>query len=154
MPSRLDDTFFIKSIELLKTLDKDLEPKWGSMSAQHMVEHLVGSCRISNGRARVPQMLSDEDVLSRREFLFSVRPYEKNIPNPTAKTQSNAPLRKDSLKSAIDQLEDEMNAFFVFHASNPNAIEMHPVFGTLDAKGWLVFQTKHMTHHLMQFGLL
>jgi len=31
---------------------------------------------------------------------------------------------------------------------------MHPVFGSLDTNGWLIFQTKHMTHHLTQFGLL
>ena len=150
----LDKAFFNKSTELLRTLKEDQEPRWGSMSPQHMVEHLVGSWRISNGRARVPQMLSDEDVEVRRSFLFSDKAYPKNIPNPTVKVQGNAPLRKESLSKAIDQLQDEMNAFFEYHTSNSDAQEMHPVFGTLDAKGWLLFQTKHMTHHMMQFGLL
>ena len=149
-----DKAFFTKSIALLKPLNKDQEPQWGSMTPQHMVEHLVGSCRISNGRARVPQMLADGDVQTRREFIFSDKPYARNISNPTAKIQGNAPLRKESLSAAIDQLEDEMNAFFDFHDSNPNAVEMHPVFGLLDSNGWLIFQTKHMTHHLTQFGLL
>lgn len=149
-----DKAFFLKSTELLRTLKEDQEPLWGSMSPQHMVEHLVGSWRISNGRARVPQMLSDDDIETRRVFLFSDKPYAKNIPNPTVKVQGNAPLRKESLSAAIDQLQDEMNSFFEYHASNTDAQEMHPVFGILDEKGWLLFQTKHMTHHMMQFGLL
>lgn len=149
-----DKAFFVRSTELLRTLDEEQEPNWGSMSPQHMVEHLVGSWRISNGRAQVPQMLSDEDVEVRRAFLFSDKPYAKNIPNPTSQTQGNAPLRKESLNAAIDQLQDEINAFFEYHENNQDAQEMHPVFGLLDFSGWMTFQTKHMTHHMMQFGLL
>lgn len=149
-----DKAFFLKSIDLLRTWKKDQEPQWGSMSPQHMVEHLVGSWRISNGRAQAPQMLTNEDVEVRREFLFSEKAYAKNIANPTSKTQGNAPLRKESLNAAIDQLQDEMKAFFEYHKSHVDAIEMHPVFGPLNFEGWMTFQTKHMTHHMMQFGLL
>ena len=149
-----DKAFFQKSIELFRTLNQDQEPLWGSMTPQHMVEHLVGSWRISNGRARVAQMLSEEDLQIRREFLFSDKAYAKNIPNPTSKTQGNAPLRKESLTAAIDQLSDEMNTFFEYHEMNPEAMEMHPVFGVLDFNGWMTFQTKHMSHHMMQFELL
>jgi hypothetical protein len=118
-----------------------------------MVEHLVGSWRISNGNARVKPMLSEEEIEQRRSFLFSDRPYERNIPNPVFKDGA-PPLRKTDLAAAIDQLEQEMNDFFDYHAEHPGAIEVHPVFGALDQEGWLTFQRKHMTHHLLQFGLL
>tara|TARA_B110000046_G_C12827132_1_gene327905 strand:- start:200 stop:505 length:306 start_codon:yes stop_codon:yes gene_type:complete len=94
--------FCKKSIELLKTLNKDQEPQWDSLTPQHMVKHLVGPWRISNGRARVPQMLFDGDVQIRRESIFSDKPYARNISNPTAKTRGNAPLREESLSAVID----------------------------------------------------
>lgn len=149
-----DKAFFTRSIEQLKSLKDDQQPLWGIMTPQHVVEHLVGSWRISNGRARVPQKLSDEEVEKRRSFLFSNQVYPRNIANPTVKEQGNAPLLKESLEAAIDQLEDEIAAFFDYHKQTPNAQEMHPVFGALDANGWLIFQTKHMTHHMTQFGLM
>lgn len=145
--------FFLRTIPLLRTLNPESSPIWGSMTPQHMVEHIVGSWRISNGRSRVGEVLDKAEIERRREFLFSATPYAKNIPNPVF-SKGLPPLRKASLNDAIDQLEDEMTAFFAYHESNPNAIETHPVFGDLDHTGWLIFQTKHMTHHLKQFGLL
>ncbi|GAB4221671.1 MAG: hypothetical protein Kow0075_17270 [Salibacteraceae bacterium] len=147
-----DKAFFMEMVQRLRTLRPDASPRWGSMTPQHMVEHIVGSWRISNGRARVPVMLSGEELEKRRAFLFSDKPYEKNIVNPVT-GKDLPPLRKPGLKEAIDQLEDEIIAFFAYHESNPGAIENHPVFGELDKNGWLIFQTKHMQHHLSQFGL-
>jgi len=98
-------------------------------------------------------MLPAEEVDRRRVFLFSDKEYEKNIANPIFKDGTTPPLRKASLSDAIDQLEDEMLAFFDFHTENPGQIEVHPVFGPLDVDQWLLFQTKHMRHHLRQFGI-
>ncbi|MEX2596050.1 MAG: DUF1569 domain-containing protein [Salibacteraceae bacterium] len=146
-------SFFLSSIDRLRSLDSDQKPEWGSMTPQHMVEHLVGSWRISNGRARVGLMFSGKELEMRRDFLFSEKPYQRNIQNPTFKDGTLPPLRKPDLNAAIDQLEDEMKTFFDYHDKNPVADEVHPVFGSLDYNGWLTFQTKHMKHHLSQFGL-
>ena len=145
--------FFLKSIDLMRSLDPDQRPIWGEMGPQHMVEHIVGSWRISNGRARVQTVLQEDELADRREFLFSDREYEKNIANPVLGGKTPT-LRKPSLDAAIDQLEDEMNAFFTFHDAHPDVIETHPVFGDLDYEGWLIFQSKHMKHNLHQFDLI
>ena len=144
--------FFLAVPDRLRTIDPDMKPIWGSMSPQHMVEHLVGSWRISNGRAKINTVLQPEEIEKRRVFLFSDQPYERNIQNPVFREGLPA-LRKPSLAAAIDQLEDEMHEFFKYHEAHPGAIETHPVFGDLDYEGWLIFQTKHMGHHLAQFGL-
>lgn len=145
-------SYFLERLDRMRGLDPEQAPLWGSMSPQHMVEHIVGSWRISNGRARVRTVLPADEIERRREFLYSDRPYERNIQNPVF--QGKAPsLRKASLSDAIDQLEDEMKAFFEYHEANPDAVETHPVFGDLDYDGWMTFQTKHMGHHLAQFGI-
>lgn len=148
-----EPAFFLQAIERLRELDPSLKPLWGTMTPQHMVEHLVGSWRISNGNARVKAMLNDEETAQRRSFLFSDKAYERNIPNPVFQG-GTPPLRKKDLSDAIDQLEREMKDFFSYHQSNPESVEMHPVFGPLDYSGWMTFQSKHMRHHLAQFNLL
>lgn len=148
-----DKSYFLSRIDRLRELDENASPIWGMMSPQHMVEHIVGSWRISNGRARIPVMLEGDELELRRTFLFSELAYERNIKNPTASGTGLAKLRKPSLSAAIDQLEDEMIEFFKYHEANPSAEENHPVFGVLDFDSWLLFQTKHMGHHLAQFGI-
>lgn len=148
-----DERFFRDMIIRLRTLKTDQKPSWGLMSPQHMVEHLVGSWRVSNGNAKVKAIFQGDELAKRRQFLFSDLAYEKNIPNPVFR-DGLQPLRKASLSDAIDQLEAEMDCFFVYYAANPGITEVHPVFGALDFEGWLVFQTKHMQHHLAQFDLL
>ena len=147
-------SFFLATILKLRELSKDAKPIWGRMTPQHMVEHIVGSWRISNGRARIPVQLEGEELQRRRDFLFSDLTYRRNIQNPVAESQDLPKLRKASLDAAIDQLEDEMTAFFEYHEANPGSIENHPVFGTLNYEEWLLFQSKHMKHHLEQFGVL
>ena len=143
---------FLTIPHLLRNLSPDATPEWGLMTPQHMVEHLVGSWRISNGRARIKTVLPLDEVERRRQFLFSDKDYDQNITNPV-QGKGLIPLRKENLDSAIEQLENEMEAFFAYHEEHTQAIETHPVFGELNYNEWLIFQTKHMKHHLTQFGL-
>jgi len=145
-------TKFLSIPSALRTIDPSAKPTWGIMSPQHMVEHLVGTWRISNGRAQAPVLMKGEELVKRRAFIFGDAPYDKNITNPVF-GDGLAKLRKSDYNSAIDQLEDEMKEFFDYHRQNPEAIESHPVFGDLNYSEWLLFQTKHMAHHLVQFGL-
>lgn len=143
---------FLSLPDKLRSLTPDQKAEWGNMSAQHMVEHLVGSWRISNGRAKARAVLDSEKLEQRRAFMFSDEPYPKNLANPLF-SKGLPPLRKASLSDAIDQLEDEMRTFFTYHEAHPKAIEVHPVYGDMTTNEWLHFQAKHMGHHLTQFGL-
>jgi hypothetical protein len=145
--------FLLNTPALLRTLDPNQRPIWGLMSPQHLVEHIVGAWRISNGRAQVKCVFQGEELEKRRAFLFSDAEYARNITNPVT-GNGLPPLRKTDLEASIVQLEAEMHAFFEYHTQNPNAIEMHPAFGALDYQGWIDFQYKHMRHHMMQFELV
>jgi hypothetical protein len=143
---------FLELPDRLRELAADKIPVWGIMSPQHMVEHIVGTWRISNGRSRVAPAADGDELDTRRAFIFSDVSYQKNITNPVF-GDGLRKLRKANLQDAIAQLEDEMIAFFDYHESHPEAIEAHPVFGNLDYSGWIVFQSKHMGHHLAQFEI-
>lgn len=148
------DSFFNEeAIRLLTTLNPNQQPLWGIMTPQHIVEHVVGSWIISNGRFAVEQKTTEEQKEKRLKFLFSPLPFEKGISNPVTGNKLN-PLKKESLEKAIEAYTEAINTFYEFHEKNPNAKPVHPAFGPLDKKGWLQFQSKHMGHHFTQFGLL
>ncbi len=148
------DEFFSSTIPVaLEKLNEDAVPEWGSMTPQHMIEHIVGSWMISNGKARSPIFTPDEKLPKYREFLFSDIPYKRNTMNPIFRN-GLPPLRKPNLEAAKETLLNEMAIFFEYHNNNPGSSFNHPVFGELDYDGWLTFQKKHMGHHFTQFGLL
>ncbi len=146
--------FFKKTVpESLEKLNEDTERVWGTMSPQAMVEHLVGTWMISNGRAKVDLAVPEDSLPKRRAFLFSDKEYARGIPNPVFGGKEQ-PLRKPDLSAAKEALLKEIDRFFEHHEENPGLIYTHPVFGDLDFEGWLTFQKKHMGHHLRQFGLI
>lgn len=143
---------FSDLVSRLAEIQPQAVPEWGIMTPHHMVEHVLVTWRISNGRARVKSPLPDEEIARRRAFLFSDLPYERGIRNPV-QGDGLQPLRKPDMAAALVQLSDEVKTFFEYHQANPSAVEMHPVFGELDYIGWLRFQAKHMAHHAAQFGI-
>ena len=44
----------------LRNLPADRQAKWGIMTPHHMIEHLSGSMRMSNGKVYLPQLIADE----------------------------------------------------------------------------------------------
>ncbi len=147
--------FFKETVPLLlDQLDPNSNPNWGLLNAQAMIEHLVSSWRIANGKAEVSQAIPDDQLPQYREFLFSDQPFKPGTKNPVMPENKAPDLRKPDLQAAIQQLNQEIKDFFDYHESNSNAKPVHPIFGPLDKAGWLKFQEKHMKHHLQQFGLL
>jgi len=147
--------FFRQTVpNALSKLKTDTQPNWGLLNPQAMVEHLVGSWRISNGKSQARQITPDEQVSCYLKFLYSEEPFEPNVKNPIMPKGEPPPLRKPDLESAKAQLKQEIEDFFVYHKNNPGVQPVHPVFGPLDQEGWLIFQHKHMNHHFRQFGLL
>ena len=149
------ETFFKETVpELLGQLAPDDKPLWGLLNPQAMVEHLVSSWRISNGKAKTDQVITDEQLPKYREFLFSNKPFGHNIKNPVMPENEAPALRKPDLNAAVEQFKQEVADFFYYHEQHPDARPIHPFFGPLDKGGWLMFQQKHTHHHLRQFGLL
>ena len=139
----------------LERLHPEATPRWGSMTAQHMIEHLAEVVSFSNGkiqaelaipyekaeRAKV-RMLAPEWEMP-KEFTASFMPAE-SLPE----------LKFSSLHEAIQALFSEMAEFYSFFARNPDATPLHPYFSNLDQGEWLTAHHKHFKHHFEQFGLL
>jgi hypothetical protein len=116
-----------------------------------MVEHLVDSVVISNGKVQLPCLFDGLELEEKRQFLWSQTPFPRNIANPFAE---NRPLRAPSLAAAIKKLGQELDIFHQYFTENPESTFTHPFFGPLKYQEWIYFHIRHFTHHLIQFELM
>lgn len=137
----------------LEGLKSDSKPLWGVMTAQHMIEHLSASIRMSNGKLYLTQSIADEDIPSRLSFLYSDLPFPRNIKQQYS-PEGLRPLRCANLKEAIGLLQLMLQQFEQHFKELPADRPIHPLFGPLDKSQWLRFHYRHMQHHFTQFGLL
>lgn len=146
----------ITTVELnvwLNKLTPQTAPKWGKMTAQHMVEHLADSLKYSNGtivlaKPNVPERTFD----TMRRFLLSDKPFPHGFISPMV-GEDLPPLRFEKFSDAVDELLTQRLIFNDYYWKHPDAVFFNPLFGNLNRKEWLQFHSKHFFHHFSQFGL-
>ena len=144
----------ITAPELLEGLKTEKTPKWGVMTAQHMVEHLGLTVKISNGKKNVQLVTPIEQLEIKRTFLFGKMPFPKNVKISGVTTTELNTLKFEDLETAKKALYSEIQDFLTYFEGNDGLKPMHPVFGELTKAEWMLFHQKHFNHHFLQFGLL
>jgi hypothetical protein len=142
----------LEYLDILKNLAKDAKPLWGKMTPQHMIEHLILAVKMSNGKLNLECFNPAEKIPALKRFLMSSRPLPKLFENP-ALGKGLHPLEYKSLYEAIEKLKEEVENYYSFFNSNPDAKTMNVTFGKLNKEEWDVFHKKHFEHHLSQFDL-
>lgn len=133
-------------------LEFETKPLWGNMTPQHMIEHLIDSVKLSNGKLNVPLLVSPEQAATlQQQILFSSDAFPRNIENPLVQLGS---YRAPSLAVALQRLHTEVNDFIQYWEQANATPLVHPFFSALNYEGWLRFHEKHFTHHFTQFSLL
>jgi hydroxymethylglutaryl-CoA reductase len=138
---------------LLEGLHATAEPKWGMMSAQHMIEHLSGVILISNGRFEAPAMYDEEKLSKNYNYIILGQNRLKRNTKAPILPEEPLPLRFGSLAEAKEKLLKTIDSFFKFYAENQESKQMHPAFGLLNFEDWVYFHCIHIQYHLDQFGL-
>lgn len=138
----------------IASLPHNMSPLWGQMTLQHMVEHLADVVMASNGKIKVEvKTPADKLEKTRRVMLFSDRELVQNFKSPVLPPEP-IPYRTAGMVDAINLLQKEIEGFEQHFANNKLKTEDHPYFGAMNYDEWVLFQNKHFTHHLKQFGLL
>lgn len=140
-------------LPLLRSLTAEQKPTWGLLTPHHMVEHLSGSIRMSNGKVYLPLLIAEENIPARLEFLYSDNAFPKDL-KFTAGPAVLKPLKTANLIEAIVLLEQMLTVFDTHYATHPNDKPIHPFFGPLNEVQWLRFHNRHWNHHFEQFGLI
>ncbi|NQX38774.1 oxepin-CoA hydrolase / 3-oxo-5,6-dehydrosuberyl-CoA semialdehyde dehydrogenase [Pedobacter steynii] len=149
-PFRLVDTPNRLSLE---TLFRQLQPGtiaiWGKMTPQQMIEHLIDQVQYTNGTKEPFCEVSEEQAkLAKQANIYG--PLE--IPRNVTRGVLPAKLIYPDLVTAIRQLMKELDDFDKYF-SDPETTAVHGAFGPMNYDEWLIWHSKHFTHHLNQFGL-
>jgi hypothetical protein len=151
---------FEQNIEFLKNtvpgaiaqLPEDAQAQWGKMNAWQMVEHLGSALRLANGSLQLPVFITDPEKLAARQaFLLSDVPFKPETKSPVL-PEEPLPTRFESFSQAKEKtLAQLQKVFEVYEADNELEIP-NPAFGNLNYSLQAALLTKHIKHHLTQFG--
>lgn len=137
----------------LENLTEQSERRFGIMSPQHMVEHLILTIKLSYGRIKLPDFEPTEKQLQQKHALiYTDLEFPIGVRAPGL-GKNLLDLRFPDLNSAKSELLKSINDYLVFFENNPNELTIHPRFGKLTFTEWELFHKKHFEHHLAQFGV-
>lgn len=136
----------------LRGLSPDARPLWGIMSPRHMVEHLIYITGNLVGDRPVEVFTPAEKLPRYLEFLRSPYGFMRNFKFPLLPREETMPLVFGSLEEAVDGLDTIQDRFFDLVKSPLFTTLTHPIYGELNRGDAVLFQFKHVAHHLMQFG--
>lgn len=136
--------------DLLLKLQPGTRPLWGKMKPQQMIEHLVENVEYTNGKKICGLGVPPEEAeRNKHNGVYT----DTQIPKNVILEELPKNYRYTNLHVAISQLMKELNDFDKYFET-PNATSMHFSFGPMNYEEWLIWHSKHFTHHLTQFGLM
>lgn len=139
--------------QALEQLTEEARPRWGSMTAQQVVEHLIWSFELSTGAAQVACDLPPDRTEKMKRFLHNNKPMMREFMNPVL-VQGLPALRFARLAEAKAVLVRSAAFFRERSLREPASLHTHPVFGPLSVEEWDRSHFKHVSHHLAQFELI
>ena len=136
--------------QLLENLQADMEPKWGMMTAHHMLEHLTKVTKTSIKSYGVPPATPTEGQLKFKAFVNDGIPFRKN----DSKKGKLEDLRYATFEEAKASVLEAVARFYNAFEQNPDLQPYNPIMGALSFEELQNFHDRHFRHHLEQFGVL
>ncbi len=136
----------------IEKLKVDSPAQFGIMTAQHMIEHLILTVKLSYGRVKIPDFEPNEKQLAQKQALIhSDILFPRGVKAPGLDQLMD--LRFPNLESAKEELLKSIADYHATFGENEFLTTTHPRFGRLTFNEWDKFHTKHFEHHLGQFGI-
>ena len=143
-----------ETIDRISKLTADTQPAFGSLTPQQMVEHLVTTIKMTNGKRHIEQRTTKEEGEAwKAKMIYTDMEFPMGLKTPLI--PDGAPVYEHAdISTAVEALKSELNDLETYFKDNPDATPTHPRLGMLNHKEWLIFHGKHFTHHFKQFGLI
>ena len=152
----IDREVFVRktAIEILRSLEADKQPLWGIMSTQHMVEHLIYITGNILDDREIKLITPEEKLPRYKQFLMSPYGFVRNFKFPLLPENETTPLEFENMDAAIEAFESITERLFGYIDNIEFRTSLHPMYGYLNRDERIMFQFKHIQHHLMQFELI
>jgi DinB family protein len=132
--------------ERFAAVGADARPAWGRMSAPQMITHAADSLRMALGElACAPRRLPLRYTPIKQLVIYWL-PFPKGAPTAPellARVPGAWPADVADVAALLDRLGQRGPG-----GSFPD----HPAFGRLTGRAWGVLISRHLDHHLRQFG--
>jgi len=143
-----DHDFVVEVLGRFQRVKPDAKPRWGSLTPNRMVAHLIDCVRYSMGKAGA---LPDRSNWFTRQVLAplilrGIVRIPRNVKGSTLNGFSTPPAQAD-LETLHAVLEDYLSLV----QAGELEPEAHPVFGAIGVDGWERLHVLHFEHHLRQF---
>ena len=144
-----------KNVEgYLAKLTEQSTAKWGIMTPQHMVEHLIHGLHSAVNKIKLDVHTPEEHLEKYTDSLYNYYPFPKNSKTPVLEDGVLADLEYADLNEAKAKFLEGFDAFELYYKENPEATANNVVFGPLDKDLWDLMNRKHFNHHFEQFSIL
>ena len=137
-------------VERINKVKADSKPQWGKMNAAQMMAHCTAPLKMAHGEIK-----SKRGLIS---FLFGKSAKKKYV-NPDVQFGKNLPTDPHFIFPNAKEFEEERKKLIFklneFTERGPGGIskQPHSFFGNMTPSEWDIIQTKHLDHHLKQFGV-
>jgi len=141
--------------DCLNKLTENSKAEWGTMSPQHMVEHLEYTYRIASGEIQDFEITTPEKILDKvHNTLYNYDKMPREYDFPLAEKSKISEVRHENLEVAKVQLLEARNEYLEYFKEHPEATLKNTVFGDMNRYEWYLLERKHLNHHFEQFGLI
>lgn len=141
--------------ECLSKLKPETQPLWGTMTPQHMVEHLEYTYRIASGEIQDFEISTPEKILEKvHATLYNYDKMPREYDFPLAEKSKIKNTKHDNLEEAKSKMLEARQDYLNFFKENPEAVLKNTVFGDMNRYEWYLLERKHLNHHFEQFGLI
>lgn len=148
MDSLLDPAGRARTLARIARLSADARPMWGRLTPAGVVVHCQRPLLVAMGVMRVERGLMGRlfGRRAKRKFVVGDAPFPRNLPTERRFIESEP----GSFESERGRLAELVQRFAV-----PGAITVtvHPFFGPMTVPEWDRLMSKHLDHHLRQFGV-
>lgn len=149
----LDREFATAAIERLSKLARDAKPKWGTMTADEVVPHLIAAIRSSTGEIEPPAFIGNwftKTILPPIVYTGLLLP-PKNLKTKSSDGTEH-PVQK--CEGDLDTLAETIEDFIArLESGSLTKTTVHPLFGDIGAENWAKVHILHYKHHFKQFGI-
>ena len=153
MEKEITNFFTSTLVESLENLKIDSNAEWGTLTAKQMLIHLTQSSKMMH-LENTKLLIKEKNIEKAIAFLYTDKAISKGIDIPKDIGYNFDNAITEEIKQLKTELFNSTTTMLNFLTKNTDFRAVHPFFGELRAEQWLLFQKKHFTHHLSQFGLL
>ncbi len=144
-----------KLFDILSQLQASEKPRFGAMTAQHMVEHLAFAVRFSNGKEPQRHYYPPEKEQKIKAYILDTdNDFMIGFKAPVLPAEGLPELQHSNLSDAVSGLKTELTGFDSYFLQHPGDKPVNPTMGELNYNEWVRFHNRHFTHHFKQFGLM